>query len=301
MLPPLVISTQYTETSSKPGDVSLTATSSSDRDTIATANSVGTLKSVRTSAKNLAPIASKNKRNNGLTHNEESEANFDKNIDSPSFANPRYMPNYPKHPRRAVDTPNWYKASIGVDCDPPARILSTHRSIYLAHNYRGVDESLLPNWEALIRELGRDNIKATLHARYRECEQCDCVIGREADSLGKFGLVANPDSKHCKDMDKAFVCQLVYGGFKGDEDKKLGGILWDKLGKVIYFKSSGTGWFISSDQTQSDGVSSQGQSAGIGSTRGNQLSGANRRLVPGTKEPYYVEGPSPDADPNSNF
>ncbi|KAK6521616.1 hypothetical protein TWF506_001829 [Arthrobotrys conoides] len=198
--------------------------------------------------------------------------------------------------------PRWfYESKIAVECPSVDTILTLDMS--------GIDRSLFPGSETLILPLDYNTLFPSLiHARnailigVNDCKDCDCLDDGEMIPNWFKGTDGT-----CKTDRDTSICQLVYGcycsalltqpqpTFTGvtaeDYQNAMDQIPWSVR---VDPRNYGYWWKNAPTNAQGRRVwlkAPDNYIPGFTYSRGG-----HKELVPGTKEPYYLEGPESDYD-----
>ncbi|EPS39740.1 hypothetical protein H072_6486 [Dactylellina haptotyla CBS 200.50] len=162
----------------------------------------------------------------------------------------------PPKPKRKI-----YEAHMDITCQRINDTIAQDYDDLLDIIGSALPSDAIPNFDEWLEEAGGNEevVEDRVWAHIKQCLECDCKPG-DPNGDGQFELAPDPDSEECQDEIVAKVCQIVYG-------KK----------KYVRPWAWGLPAYIAGSANANPGPS------------GSQ-SGSRRRLVPGTKEPYYVEG-----------
>ncbi|KAF3905543.1 hypothetical protein AA313_de0204242 [Arthrobotrys entomopaga] len=211
----------------------------------------------------------------------------------------------------------WYYADMSVTCLPLSYIRSsTDEEYYIQDNGLTLSPNYYVNW----RELYAMNPAETdrvIEESLQECLECNCAPNQEGDHHPRFGasfaLSTNPDSEGCQDELTVAKCRVLFGcvcyefvsGKWGQERGALGRLHEKQKGSGSTYLKGPPGSqmrekplerYIRKNPRVASERTYQEMLDDLGITFAN-----HRKLVPGTNEPYYVEGPNVNIGPNWNF
>ncbi|KAK6536864.1 hypothetical protein TWF281_001073 [Arthrobotrys megalospora] len=208
----------------------------------------------------------------------------------------------------------FYVADMMVVCESPEAVLSMTPEMYRMRFQRilkGHHTINLPDWSQRLNGMDQGTKMQWVWYNAELCQQCECHAPIASNS-GMFTLAPAPESEGCPTIGEVMMCMLVFGcvctEFLFDRQMHPEKGLVDSWLHFRYKK----GKYLKGPPGSTIGPHNRGvlglpepQGSGSGSAEPpNAVSESPdcqpysyRVLVPDTKEPYYLEGPSVENGP----